>query len=254
MKYMVIPDTQVKPGDDFGYLRAIGNYIVAKKPDKVIQIGDFADMSSLSSYDYGTKDFEGRRYKLDIKAAHDAMAALMGPLEIYNLKAKANKEKQYKPELHLTLGNHEQRIVKAVNKDAKLDGVLSISDLEYEKFGWKVYPFLEVVVMDGIAFSHYFASGVKGLPVGNSRLLLQKMHMSCFAGHQQGRDIAFGKRADGKEMTAIISGSCYEHDEPYMGPQQNNHWRGLWMLHDVHDGAFDEMAVSIKYIKGKFSD
>jgi len=252
MKILVIPDTQVKPGQDFSYLNAIGNYIVEKKPDVVVQIGDFCDMESLSSYDVGTKDFEGRRYKEDIKASRKAMEALMTPLYIHNEKAKASKSKQYHPELHLTLGNHEQRILKAVNKDAKLDGVLSVSDLGYEEYGWKVYPFLEVKVIEGIAFSHYFASGVKGLPVGNAKLLLQKMHMSCFAGHQQGRDIAYGKRADGKEMTAIICGSCYEHDEKYMGPQQNNHWRGIYVLHDVQDGAYDEMAVSLRYLRKKY--
>ena len=50
-------------------------------------------------------------------------------------------------------------------------------------------------------------------------------------------------------MTAIIAGSCYEHNEGYMGPQGNEHWRGFYMLHEVDDGAFDEMAVSIDYLR-----
>ena len=104
-------------------------------------------------------------------------------------------------------------------------------------------------VIDGIAYSHYFTSGVLGRPVTSAQMLVTKKHMSCFAGHQQGRQIAYARRADGKEMTAIIAGSCYEHDESYMGPQGNEHWRGFYMLHEVDDGAFDEMAVSINYLR-----
>ena len=69
MKHLIIPDTQVKRGVDLSYLEWIGKYIVDKKPDVIVQIGDFADMPSLSSYDVGKKSFEGRRYKDDIEAA-----------------------------------------------------------------------------------------------------------------------------------------------------------------------------------------
>jgi hypothetical protein len=55
MKHFVLPDVQAKPGVDFTYLEKIGKYLVEKQPDKIICIGDFADMESLSSYDRGTK-------------------------------------------------------------------------------------------------------------------------------------------------------------------------------------------------------
>jgi hypothetical protein len=242
----------VRPGQDFSYLRSIGNYIVAKKPEKVIQIGDWADMESLCSYDVGTKSFEGRRYVEDIKASQVAMATLLAPLVEFNAKARAYKEKLYKPELHLTLGNHENRINKAVEKDAKLDGVLSITDLKYEQFGFKVYPFLDVVILDGIAYSHYFTSGIMGRPVPNAAQLLIKKHMSCVMGHVQDRGIAYGKRADGKHMTGIFSGLSTPYEEGYLNPQTNNAWRGIWVLHDVDDGAFDEMPVSLRYLKNKY--
>ena len=55
-------------------------------------------------------------------------------------------------------------------------------------------------------------------------------------------------------MTSIIAGSCYEHNEDYMSFQGNNHWRGFLMLHDVHDGEFDIMPVSLKYINRKYAN
>jgi hypothetical protein len=209
-------------------------------------------MPSLSTHDVGTRSFEGRRYNEDINAAQLAMFNLMMPLEEYNDKQIKQKHAPYKPRLVMCLGNHEDRITRAANRDAKLTGLISLDDLGYEAFGWEVHPFLEVVIIEGVAFSHYFISGVKGLPVATAQLQLNKMHMSCIAGHQQGKQIATGRRADGKLLTSIISGSCYAHDEDYMGKQGNKHWRGFVVLHEVQDGSFDEMFVSLNYIKRKY--
>jgi hypothetical protein len=178
MKILVLPDVQAKPDIDFSFLTSIGNYIVAKKPDVIVNIGDFADMPSLSMHEHsGSKSMEGKRYKVDIWAAREAMDALLTPMYEFNKKAKRNKDKQYKPRMVLTLGNHENRINRAVNNDKKLEGLISTDDLPYQD--WEVYPFLEVVVIEGIAFSHYFTSGAMGRPCGTAQQLLAKKHMSC---------------------------------------------------------------------------
>ena len=252
MKHLVIPDCQIRSQDDLGFLEDIGKYIVHKQPDVIVQIGDFADMPSLSSYDVGKKVFEGRRYKSDIEATKTAMAVLLGPLNEYNERQRKNGKRLYKPRRVLTLGNHEDRISRAVNSDPKLDGTLDLSDLGYEAVGWEVHPFLEVVVIDGVAYSHYFVTGVAGRPASTAAAQLNKKHMSCVAGHQQGRQSASAYRADGKRITSIIAGSCYEHNEDYLGPQGNNHWRGVVMLHDVCDGEFDEMYVPLDYLRRKY--
>lgn len=252
MKYLVLPDCQVRPGDSLDYLTAIGNYIVKKEPDKVICLGDFADLPSLSSYDIGKKTFEGRRYVKDIEATHRAMEALLLPLWENQARQKKNKEKQYKPELTMLLGNHEFRIEKAVNNDPKLEGVLKLDDLGYEGYGWTVHPFLEVVVKDDVAFSHYFTSGAMGRPCVSAQQQLTKKHMSCISGHQQGLQIATGHRADGTRLTSIIAGSCYEHDEDYLGPQGNKHWRGVIVLHSVSNGSFDLMPVELGFLTRKY--
>lgn len=251
-RHIVIPDCQVKPGVSLDYLERIGKYIVDKKPDTIVCIGDFADMPSLSSYDIGKKSFEGRRYNKDIEAAVDGMNALLGPLWRYNDAARRNKQKLYLPNMEFMLGNHENRINRAIDNDPKLDGVLSIDDLGYENFGWNVHPFLERVVLDGICYSHYFTTGVAGRPASSAQAQLAKQHMSCIAGHQQGLQIATGYRADGTILTSVIAGSCYEHDEDYLGPQGNKHWRGLLVLNDVKDGGFDLMTVTLKYLETRY--
>lgn len=252
MKHLVIPDCQVKPGICLKYLENIGKYIVEKQPDVIVQIGDFADMPSLSSYDIGKKSFEGRTYKADIKAVHKGMETLLGPLWKYQEKQRKAKKKVYSPRMILTLGNHEDRIDRAIDNDRKLEELISIGDLNYEQYGWEVHDYLDVVVVDGIAYSHYFASGVMGRPVTSAQALINKKHMSCFAGHQQGRQIAYARKADGSEITSIIAGSCYEHNEDYLSTQSNQHWRGFYVLHEVKNGSFDEMAVSLNYVNQKY--
>lgn len=250
---LVLPDVQAKPGISFDYLARIGHYLVEKKPDVVVCIGDFADMESLSSYDKGKKSFEGRRFSKDIEAAKDAMCAFMTPLWDHNKQRLRRGVKPYKPRLVMTLGNHEDRINRAVNEDSKLHGLISIEqNLDFQVDGWEVHAFLKVVEIEGIAFSHYFQTGVMGRPASSAQAQLNKKHQSCIAGHQQGRQIAYGFDATGREIISIIAGSCYEHDEGYLGPQGNKHWRGFMMLHDCHQGQFDPMFVSLDYINRRY--
>lgn len=247
LKIAVITDAQVKPGVPINHLQACGRYLAEIRPDVIVCIGDFADMPSLSTYEAaGSLITEGMRYADDIRAAKDAMIAFLDPIR----RAKPD----YNPKLVMCLGNHEDRITRAINSDPRrLKGVLSLRDLGYEEMGWQVYPFLQPVVIEGVVFCHYFPSGVMGRPITTARALLAKMHMSCFAGHLQGRDIAFDKRADGTSITAIISGSFYQHDEDYLSPIANRHWRGMFVLNQVKDGQFDDMAISVDYLLRKYT-
>jgi hypothetical protein len=252
LKILVIPDTQARPGDDFGFLRCVGKYIMDKRPDVIVHLGDLADMESCSHWDKGKLAFEGRRYKADIKAAHDAQEALLGPMREYNLMRRRNKKSIYRPRMVLTLGNHEDRITRTVSENAMLDGTIGIEDLKYEFYGWEVIPFLQVKIISGVAFAHYFTTGRLGKAAATAQAQLSKKHMSTIAGHQQGLLMASDYRADGARMTSIICGSCYDHQESYLGPQGNQHWHGVIMLHNVEDGEFDPMYVPLHYLKQKY--
>lgn len=252
-KILVIPDSQVKPDEDYAFLHCQGSYLVAKKPDIVVHLGDFADMQSLSSYDKGKRSYEGRRYKNDIEASVTAMKILLRPLREYNKKQLELGLPLYKPKMVMLLGNHEERIMRATDMDPMLYGTIGVDDLKYESFGWEVIPFLQVKLVHGVSFSHYFTSGTMGRPCGTAQSMVNKKHASCVAGHQQGLQLATAVRADGKMITCIIAGSGYEHHEDYLGPQGNNHWRGILMLHNVDDGQFDPVVIPNKYLLNKYN-
>lgn len=243
IRHFYIPDAQVKDGVPIDHLGWAGQYIADKRPDVVICGGDFFDMPSLSSYDKGKKSYENRRYRKDVDAGLRAMDKLLVPI---------HKQSGYKPRMVFTLGNHCERIVRAIEDDPKLEGTIGIKDLKLTEYGWKVYPFLEVVKINGIHYSHFFPSGIMGRPCTTARKIINTYHASCVAGHQQGRDVAYSKRGDGKAITAIIAGSFYQHDETYLTPMANHCWRGCVMLNEVRDGQFDEMFISLDFLKRRY--
>ncbi len=256
-KHLVIPDTQVSPGTPTEHLSWIGQYIVDKKPDVIVQLGDFADIHSLGSYDMGKKAGEGARYEEDIKCAREAMEVLMAPISEYNANRRRNKRKQYTPNLVLTLGNHENRINRHVNNYPVLDGRLSTDDLGYAEWGWDVHDFLEVVEIDGILYSHYFPRNANGRIVQsrngspNARLQVQREGQSCTSGHLQGLDIHIQQRRDRRDW-GLVAGSCYLHEEDYLTPQGTAYWRGVIMKNDVHDGDYAPMFVDLDYLRRRY--
>ena len=252
MKHLVIPDTQVKPNSPTDHLRWAGLYAAEKKPDVIVHIGDHFDMPSLSSWDVGKKSFEGRRYKDDIEAGIHAMEVFLQPIRDEQQRLKVNKHKQWRPRMVYTLGNHENRIERAIESDPKLDGLIGYKDLQLEEMGFEVYDFLDVVIIDQIAYAHYFTSGIMGRPVSSARNMLSKKMMSCIMGHVQDRDIAYGRRADGTNILGLFSGIYYQHDEDYLTPQTNSSWRGVWMLNEVANGGCDELPVSLNYLRNKY--
>jgi len=76
--------------------------------------------------------------------------------------------------------------------------------------------------------------------------------ISCVMRQVKDRDIAYARRGDGKGVTGLFAGIFYVEDQGYLTPQTNASWRGIWMLHEVEDGGFDELPISINYLAKKY--
>lgn len=247
-KHLYIPDTQVRPGVPLQHLNWIGQFIVDKKPDVIIQAGDFADMHSLSSYDVGKKAGEGARYQDDIAVAKEAMSILLAPLNEYNKQRRKIKAKQYKPRMILTLGNHEDRITRHINNHPVLEGHLSLKDLGYEQHGFEVYQYLEPVEVDGILYCHFFPRNASGRIVQTksgapcARLQVQREGQSCTSGHLQGLDVHVQQRGTRRDW-GMIAGSCLTPDHKVL--MENLEYK---FLGDLQQGdkiiSFEEFPIS----------
>lgn len=251
LRHMWIPDTQIKPDVPTDHIAAAARYAADKRPDVIVIGGDWFDMPSLSSYDRGRLASEGRRYAEDIQAGNDAL-----DLFARTLKKQAPT---YNPRKLVVLGNHEERIVRAIDEDARLEGKLSMEDLDFKKHGWVVHPFLKPARVDGVTYVHYcplndngqVTNGKNGAPTAMSQA--RRMMTSTVTGHRQGLDIAF-KYTPGRTVVSVIAGSFYQHHEKYLSPMGEQYWRGLVVLNDVRNGGmFEPMPVSLDYLKRRYT-
>jgi hypothetical protein len=246
--HLIIPDQHVHPDHNNKRFEWLGKLILDIKPDVVINLGDLADMPSLCSYDKGTTGFEGRRYKNDIKCVVDAQERMFSVIK---------KAKRKLPEFILCLGNHEDRISRAISSESILDGTISIEDLNYSTFGWKVVPYLEPIVIDRIAYSHYFTSGVMGRSIGGenpAKTLIKKHHMSVTQGHSHTLDFSTDTNASGERMMGLVGGCYLDYKSDWNNPQSENlWWSGVIVKHNVSNGCYDPQFISFNSILKEYS-
>ena len=252
--HLVIPDCQTKDGVSFEFLKWIGEYIVKKLPDVIVNLGDFADMPSLSSWDKGKQSHEGQNVQRDILATKRAMKILLQPLRDLQEKQRQNGEPVYNPRMVMLYGNHCDRITRHVEANPELFGFLSLESLGYEEAGWETVPFLTPIIIDGIAYNHYFPNPGNGKAMsGTADVMLKNLGISFVQGHRQ--TMSIGTRfisTTGQQMWGLILGACYQHEEKYLTATGNKHFRGVAVLHNVENGSYDPMLVSLKWLEEQY--
>jgi hypothetical protein len=245
-RHFIIPDTQVKPGDPTDHLDWIGRAIRDYKPDVVVHLGDHYDFPSLSRWsEKGSKDMEGKRYEDDLQAGNDALRRLH--------KAMGG----WKGRKVLLRGNHEYRLERAINSDAKWAGAVGFHQFCDRALGWEVVDYFagspQAITIDGIAYAHFFANPNTGKPIGGTiSNRLAKIGTSFVQGHVQGLLQGNVQYATGTIRHGIVAGSAYMHDEEFKG-MANAHWRGVVVLNEVHDGEFCEMPLTLDYLCRKYA-
>ena len=202
-------------------------------------------MHSLSSYDKGTKKAEGARYQDDINSGIAAMKTMLKPMQSYNAHCVKHKKKKYKPEMHFTLGNHEERIARHVNANPLLDGFLSYDNFKLKDFGFTTHGFLSPVIIDGVEYVHYVQNRNSPYPKASSKVALDQTKISVTQGHRPCLDISTGWADDKGMLWSITCGASYLDDEEYKGTQGNKHWRGIVHKRNVHNGDFDPTFIRL---------
>jgi hypothetical protein len=249
--HYIVPDLQLRKGVPMEHLPWIGKDIARRKPDVVVLLGDIWDMPSLSFHDEpGSLSKEGARYEDDIAAGNEGLALLMEPV-LEEISCT-----DWRPRLIFLEGNHEYRIQRTIESDPRYAGTIGLHHCNVERFGIERVPFLKVANVDGVHYSHYFQMAGSDRPIGGSMdNRLNKICGTFVQGHEQGllqhrRPLPIGRTIHG-----IVAGSAYLHSEHYRGPQRNNEWRGVVVLHDVRNGGdCDPMPVTLQYLARHYGD
>ena len=243
--HLIIPDSHAHCDFNNDRYDWLAKLILDIKPDVVVDIGDWWDMPSLCSYDKGTKGFEGRRYNKDIEAGVEAQD------RVDRILRRAKKKLPRKVRL---LGNHENRINRAVNEDAVLEGVISTKDLQSKEYGWEEYPFLKPVDIDGIDYCHYFTSGIMGRPISGEHpayTLLAKRHKSSTQGHAHTYDHCIRSRGE-DHIHGLVVGVYADYHMDYAGPA-NAMWRSqIIVKRNVCNGDYDLETISMEAIRNEY--
>ena len=244
--HLIIPDAHCIPSISNERFTWLGKLVAEIQPDVIIDIGDWCDMESLCFYDKGKIQFEGRRYQKDVTCALDAKE------KFENEIAKVSK---YKPTKIAITGNHEQRIERVAEETPELKGVLSVEDLGYLKYGWKLIPYLTPYNIDGILYAHYFSTGVMGKAMSGENVgarLIKSTFQSCTMGHSHRLDIATRTRKDGTRLWGLVCGCFFEHYLKYAPTDNNAWWRGVILKRDVKKGNYNPTFISLDVIKKRY--
>lgn len=250
LRHYVIPDCQVRPGDATDFLDWIAQDIIRRKPDVIVNIGDFWDFPSMSRHsEPGSVEKENARFLADLKAGNDAMERLMAPIVAEMERTVKNKKRAWKPRLIFTKGNHEDRADRFPSLDARFEGVIGSHLCDLEKWGWEVYEFEVPVQVDGIWYCHYWKGPHSPRPIGGTiDNRLNKLGFTFVQGHEQGKRYGDRMLPNGKTIHGLVVGSCYLGTEAYRGPQGSNEWRGTAVLHDVRDGDYEPMFLTLRWL------
>ena len=238
---LVVGDFHARPQQHNKRATILGRFIRDKQPDIVVQIGDFGDFGSLSTYDKGTYHSEGRRYSQDLSALGEAL----------DLIDKELKGMRKRPEMYVTLGNHEDRITRATIASPELYGHIGLGDIPFETYGWKVIPFLVPLCLQGITFQHYFTRGNMGRPIGDERTVLRSQHVSCVYGHDHIYRYFCELNGHKKKIFAIDVG-CFDEGKHHYTREQSRWDPQLTMIHEAKDGYGSVTNWQLGYLKRKY--
>lgn len=249
--HLVVPDQHAHP--DFHNDRAdwLGQLIADVKPDVVINIGDAADMASLSTYDKGKRSFQGRNYRADIDSHLNFQDRMWSPMK---------KLKRKMPEAYFFIGNHEQRISRAIDLSPELDGAVSLKHLDLDSYYDEVVDYSGgtpgVKTIDGCTYAHYFVGGIAGRPLGGIHAgyaIATKKFSSATCGHSHLLDFSHHVRLDGGTINGMTVGCYQDYDNPWAGEVAGLWWRGVVIKRNVDgSGGYDPQFISLDALRREY--
>lgn len=253
--HLIVPDGHAVHDHNNSRFDLVGKLLLDLKPDALINLGDLADMPSLSTYDKGKASFHGRNYAKDIEAALDANERIFGPIK---------KAKKKKPRSIILEGNHEHRIKKLLEVEPHLSGGrfgVSFSDLGYDDNYHEVVEYSGgnpgIIHVDGINYAHYVISGVSGRAYSSkhhAQGLTITQHTSTVVGHSHLFDYHINRDMTGKAKMGLVAGVFQDYESPWAG-HINKMWAsGLCILRNIENGVGDLEWVSMERLKKEYGE
>jgi len=254
-RILCIPDAHVTPDDkDMWRFNALGKLIVERRPDLIVQLGDFVSLESLSHWDQNKRLLmEHRRYKKDIAAGKDAIKRIFDPLFTLQKKQKDWKMKVYRPKTLWFEGNHEAWATQYIEQHPEMCGSVNVaSDLGLTEMGMSALPYRSVITTNGISFCHAPMMANNKATGGKYALnRASELHNNSIVfAHLHRYESLNVQRNDTKNISMSLCCGCFFVDTPlYAQGSHGAYWKGVTLLHQYDYGLFDTEQISIERMK-----
>lgn len=232
-RIVVLPDIHC-PNHNEGAIRAICSFNKSYKPTILVQLGDFCDWDSVTTYD--------PRREEDIVSIENEVRdsnTLLDEIE-RSLPRKCRKI--------MVGGNHEARYTKfAVNKGFELS-IRRLKDFkswheEYnlDKRSWEHCEYGEHIEIGRLLFTHgWFTGGT------HAERHLRLFHKNIVYGHTHQFQVATANGLDGKPVMAASIGTLSKFDLSYLVGKPPVNWLTMFSYFDMrNDGTFSPHFVPI---------
>lgn len=250
--YLIVPDQHAHPDHPNQRADYLAKLTIDLRPDVVVNMGDAADMSSLSSYDKGKRSFTGKSYKKDIDSHLEFQDRWWGPVR---------RTKKKLPQRIVLEGNHERRVERALDLSPELTGTIGFDAFDFDREYDDVVRYEGdtpgIYQQDGLLFAHFFITGISGRPVGGERpahMLIAKNGCSCIAAHSHTLDYAVRRTVSGRELNGLVTG-CYQDYVNDWAGNIGNLWKaGVSVLRNVEDGQYNFQWISLEALKAEYGE
>lgn len=177
---LLITDPHTHPNDNFDRFDWLGKMLLEDKPRRIICLGDFYSLDSMSTYD----NIPASTLAEDIAAGVEAQRRLFTPLSDWNKRQRSHRHRPHYVEKVMIKGNHEERADRAKKRDPH--GFASVVDFNelagFYSFWDEVHEYGEIVRVGGIDYTHCVV-GIMGRALALNSVSKQTSH-HLIQGHQ----------------------------------------------------------------------
>jgi predicted phosphodiesterase len=253
---LLIPDAHVTADEDLTRFDQCAKLILEREFDRIIIMGDFVSLDSLSDFDMNKRLLmEHRRYEADIRGGNLALDMLFSPIQVRNRVRKQHKMRQYRPEIIYLEGNHEFRAQRYVQTHAELEGFMDIADdLNLSIRGVRFIPYRSYYRTEDTTFVHC-PMNKANQPISGKYAVaraLERYNGNVVFGHTHRWEYMEERRMDSSANNTALACGCFFNETPeYAQGAENNWWKGLTVLHH-HGAGFDTEQISMARLASQY--
>lgn len=249
---LVIGDAHAEPDQSLDRFTWLGKFIVDRRPDNIVSMGDFGTFDSISSYTLRSPgERELKRLKDDFGAVRIAMARMVGPLHDLQSRLCFNKKRRYTPRMVFLEGNHEDRLHTYCDSNPELRGMFDLKSM-ISTYGWEFIPYRGHAYVRLVGFTHVPMNGLNK-PANRKHLtkeILSEYGCSIIHGHDHKLTVVSEGLMTHEGHVRLIGMSAGWFGQGIPGyatgsKGSRDWWSGVIMLHHINDYEFDIETISI---------